>query len=89
VSCKSCALACPFGTIYMELLPFYSMSYDSSCRACLSADGAPLCAGSCPEGALEYRAVSPDEEDIRIVDDCLAVRLSARSRAWSKEETAA
>ena len=41
VSCKSCSLACPFGTIYMELLPFYAMDYEaavSSVRASLARD---------------------------------------------------
>ncbi len=90
VSCKSCAIACPFGTIYMELVPFYSLSYESSCHACLASadDRAPICAASCPEGALEYREVAADEEGIHLVDDRLAARLSATARAWSKEETA-
>ena len=38
VSCKLCAQACPFGTIYPELLPFYSLSYESSCQACLETN---------------------------------------------------
>ena len=88
VSCKSCAIACPFGTIYMELVPFYSLSYESSCHACLSGDDTPACAASCPEGALEYREVGADEEGIHIVDDRLAARVSATARAWSKEEAA-
>ena len=90
VSCKSCAIACPFGTIYDELLPFYNVSYDSSCRSCLDAAGheAPICAASCPEGALEYRDVGEQDADVQIVDDCLAVRLSAAARPWSKQEAA-
>ena len=53
VSCKSCAIACPFGTIYPELLPFYSMSYESSCMHCLAGlgetpVGAGLACGSRP-----------------------------------------
>jgi Fe-S-cluster-containing hydrogenase component 2 len=36
VSCKSCAVACPFGTIYTELLPFYNVTYEQACRACLA-----------------------------------------------------
>ncbi|GAG96045.1 unnamed protein product [marine sediment metagenome] len=38
VSCKLCAQACPFGTIYPELLPFYSLSYENSCVACLDSN---------------------------------------------------
>ena len=40
VSCKLCAQACPFGTIYPDLLPFYSLSYENSCGACLPSVGA-------------------------------------------------
>ncbi len=90
VSCKSCAVACPFGTIYNELLPFYSLSYESGCRACVAATAgeAPPCAGSCPEGALEYREVDENDEDVHVVDECLAVLVSARARPWIKLETA-
>ncbi len=90
VSCKSCAIACPFGTIYMDLVPFYSMSYESSCHTCLSGDGddAPVCAASCPEGALAYREVGPEEDNVHIVDDRMAALVSPAARAWSKEETA-
>jgi len=28
VSCKSCAIACPFGVIYMEILPFLTFHCD-------------------------------------------------------------
>ncbi|MBT8060349.1 MAG: 4Fe-4S binding protein [Xanthomonadales bacterium] len=39
VSCKSCAVACPFGTIYTELLPFYNVTYEQACRAELADTG--------------------------------------------------
>ena len=59
IGCKSCAHACPFGTIYTELLP-YTLS---GCDFCLDrADAeAPLCVRTCPYGALDYRET---EEDI-------------------------
>ena len=88
VSCKSCAIACPFGTIYMELVPFYSLSYESSCQACLAETSAPPCAASCPEGALQFRAVGPDEDDVHVVDQWLAVRVGPQARAWLKQEAA-
>ncbi len=90
VSCKSCAVACPFGTIYDELLPFYSLSYESGCRACVAAAAgeAPPCVGSCPEGALEYRDVDDEDEAVHVVDECLAVQVSARARLWNRQETA-
>jgi Fe-S-cluster-containing dehydrogenase component len=97
VSCKSCAIACPFGTIYMELLPFYSVDYSSACRSCLATGSssrktepgaAPLCVDSCPEGALEYRQIGPGEEGMHIVDEFLAVRVSERAQRWNRTETA-
>ncbi len=95
VSCKSCAIACPFGTIYGQLLPFYNVSYEASCRMCLESLGAaaeedspkpapPVCVGSCKEGAIEWRAVSDDDADVYIIDEVLAVRASGRARAWDK-----
>ena len=47
VSCKSCAVACPFGTIYPELLTFY----ERQCDGCIGNDGqAPACVASCHRG---------------------------------------
>ena len=93
VSCKSCSLACPFGTIYMELLPFYSMSYEAavgSVGASLARD--PVSGNQesreqgslllCKQGALEYREVLPDENNIHIIDEFLA----ARARRWDKND---
>ena len=88
VSCKSCAVACPFGTIYPELLPFYNLDYEHSCKACLATvagghgQGAPACLAGCPEGALEYREVNPGEAGVQQIDDFLA----ARTRAWLRAE---
>lgn len=73
VSCKLCALACPFGTIYDELLPFYESP---------PLDKEPSCLASCPEGALEYRVVDPSEQEVHIIDD----QLAARARAWTRLE---
>ena len=94
VSCKSCAIACPFGTIYGQLLPFYNVSYEAGCRSCLAGldpqgETAPACAGSCKEGAIEWRTVAEGEDDVRIIDEVLAVRASDRARAWDKTGAAA
>jgi Fe-S-cluster-containing hydrogenase component 2 len=79
VSCKLCAHACPFGTIYPDMLSFYV----TPCDACLGdGDGPPSCAGTCARGALTYREVSEDEPSVHIVDDYLA----ARSARWVKRE---
>ena len=96
VSCKSCSLACPFGTIYMELLPFYSMDYNAAVGALVGAAKAaiqsspdslsesrlsPLQLAGCD--ALEYREVGPDEPGIHIIDEFLAAKV----RRWDKSDS--
>ncbi len=79
VSCKLCVHACPFGTIYPDMVPFYS----APCSACLeSRDGPPPCAGTCDRGAIEYVEVDPREPGLHVVDE----RLAARARRWTKQE---
>jgi Fe-S-cluster-containing hydrogenase component 2 len=79
VSCKCCSLACPFGTIYPDAVPFY----ETNCDLCV-ANGreTPPCVASCERGAVDYREVAAEEEDIHLVGDHLAVR----ARRWRKED---
>jgi Fe-S-cluster-containing dehydrogenase component len=80
VSCKCCSQACPFGTIYPELTPFYAVR----CDYCLNSmnKGEPPCVSSCAKKALSYREVEASEkENIVIVNDHLAVRAPH----WKKE----
>ena len=82
VSCKMCALACPFGTIYTEMLSFYQVN----CDLCLDqAEAEPLCVSSCPYGALEFRVVDPNETDVHIIDH----NLAAHANRWVKREVTA
>ena len=79
VSCKLCVHACPFGTIYPDMVPFYV----TPCNFCLGPiEVEPPCARSCSLGALAYREVDPDEPQLHIIDDHLAVR----SPKWIKRE---
>lgn len=79
VSCKLCVHACPFGTIYPDMVPFYT----TPCNFCLGPNiSEPPCARSCGRGALEYLEVDPDEPRLHIIDDYLAVR----STKWIKRE---
>lgn len=81
VSCKMCAHACPFGTIYTDMLAFYEVN----CDACLELGGVePACVATCPHGALEYRDTDPSEPDIHIIDQ----HLAARAKAWVRREAA-
>lgn len=54
--CGTCAIACPFGTIYTELIPFVSSTCDV-CKGRLANDEKPLCLTTCPCQALDYREV--------------------------------
>ena len=82
VSCKLCAHACPFGTIYTDMLPFY----ETHCDACLGHnENEPRCVATCTLGALEYRVPGVEETDIHIIDE----HLAARTRRWLKQEVSA
>ena len=79
-SCKSCNLACPFGVIFQEFIPYL----DSKCDYCLGKQGKiPLCVSKCPEHAIEVKEVQEDiAQNIYFVGDYLAVRTIK----WSKDD---
>jgi len=82
VSCKMCAHACPFGTIYTDMLAFYQLS----CDPCLAqTDTQPACVASCPQGALEFRVVDEKETDVHVVDQ----HLAALANRWVRQEVSA
>jgi Fe-S-cluster-containing dehydrogenase component len=77
VGCKSCVLACPFGTIFPEVINFVT----SKCDYCLSqlennSDYCPACTKSAPNNS--FMVVELDEEDpkknIFFAGDYLAVK---------------
>ena len=80
IGCKSCSLACPFGTIYPELLP-YALSRCDYCIERLAAGEHPLCVSTCPMGAIKYIEIEPDEpKDIHKVSDNLMVKCEVWKR---------
>jgi len=82
VSCKMCAHACPFGTIYTDMLSFYQVN----CDRCLEQGRSePGCVTGCPHGALEFRVVDPAEADVHVIDQYLA----ARADVWIRQEVTA
>jgi Fe-S-cluster-containing hydrogenase component 2 len=52
-SCKSCALACPFGTILPEIIP-YIVSRCDYCLKRLKENEMPECVKGCKLDALKY-----------------------------------
>ncbi|MDD5196946.1 MAG: 4Fe-4S dicluster domain-containing protein [Candidatus Omnitrophota bacterium] len=79
-SCKSCSVACPFGIIFQDFIPYL----DSACDYCLGRSAQlPKCVSSCPEKAIEIREVEESlEKDIYFVGEHLAVH----SCRWSRED---
>jgi Fe-S-cluster-containing dehydrogenase component len=81
VSCKCCSQACPFGTIYPELVPFYAVKCDYCIRTLDTGD--PSCVSSCAKKAIEYKEVEESEKDgIYFLNDHVAVR----ALKWVKQD---
>jgi Fe-S-cluster-containing dehydrogenase component len=82
ISCKSCSYACPYGTIYPELVPLLIHNCDF-CLDRLKDKGQPLCIKSCPYGALSLK--DPEDaldENTFLVGDNLIVH----STHWDREK---
>ncbi len=84
VGCKSCSLACPFGTLLPEIIP-YAVSVCDYCLGSLPDDNVPLCLETCPLGAIRFVAVREDVSNNRYaVDEHLVVH----ALPWKKEAAA-
>ena len=79
-SCKSCSIACPFGTIFPDFIPYLA----SRCDYCVGlTQASPDCIASCPHKAIEVKEVQEStEENIYFIGENLAVH----SLKWAKEE---
>lgn len=83
VSCKSCSFACPFGTIYPEVLP-YIISTCDYCLGRLKGDEPPLCVKTCICGALKYGEFKEEpEKHIYFAGDNLVVHSIQWVRDWN------
>ncbi|HVP58450.1 MAG TPA: 4Fe-4S dicluster domain-containing protein [bacterium] len=80
ISCKSCSLACPFGTIYPDAIP-YGLSRCDYCLGRIGPNEDPLCVRTCPLGAIRYVEIAPDEaKQLREASDNLIVKCSVWKR---------
>lgn len=78
--CGGCAIACPFGTVYTDLIPFPSSVCDR-CKGRLKADEKPLCVTTCQDGSIDYREVDLNKEsDLIEVFEDIVVRVAGGSR---------
>ncbi|MGE5351415.1 MAG: 4Fe-4S dicluster domain-containing protein [Acidobacteriota bacterium] len=85
VGCKSCVLACPFGTIFPEVINYVT----SKCDYCLkqlsnSKTYIPACVRTAPEGTITLREIESEnpKEHIYFAGEHLAVK----SQSWLKKE---
>jgi len=65
--CGTCALACPFGTIYGDLMPFASSVCDL-CKGRLGPEEKPLCVQTCGDGSIAYREIQPGDGLTEVVE---------------------
>ena len=80
IGCRSCAVACPFGTIYPQAIPFLASGCDY-CLGRLKPGEVPLCVETSPKGAIEYTEIEPDEsKNIHKVGDHLVVKCEVWKR---------
>ncbi|MBN1893147.1 4Fe-4S ferredoxin [bacterium] len=82
VSCKSCTLACPFGTLLPELVP-YAVSRCDACLGRLGENESPVCLAGCPEEAIAYGAFEADPKAYRFA---VGEHLIVHSMPWKKED---
>jgi Fe-S-cluster-containing dehydrogenase component len=71
--CGTCAIACPFGTIYTDLIPFPSSVCDRS-KGRLKPGEKPLCVQTCQDGSIDYREVNLEKEKdmVEVFEDIVA-----------------
>ena len=66
--CGTCAIACPFGTVYTDLIPFPSSVCDV-CRGRLQPGEKPLCVQTCGDGSIDYAEAGPGKDSVEIFED--------------------
>lgn len=81
IGCNSCAIACPFGTIYTELIPFFAFRCDE-CLDRTDDKKKPVCVAKCPDGTIQYGDFKEDEEK-HIYH--LSGRVYVHLTPWKKE----
>ena len=69
--CGTCAIACPFGTIYTDLIPYPSSVCDV-CAGRLEKSEKPLCVQACEDGSIDYGVVKPNGDMVEVFDGIVA-----------------
>lgn len=76
VSCKSCSIACPFGTILTDIIP-YLVSRCDLCNGRIKENEIPECVGSCKLDALKFveEGEIEEKENIYKIEDRIIVKV--------------
>jgi Fe-S-cluster-containing dehydrogenase component len=61
-------MACPFGTVYEDLIPFVSSVCDV-CKDRLADGEKPLCVQTCENESIEYKQVSVEGDLLEVFED--------------------
>lgn len=69
--CGTCAIACPFGTIYTDLIPFASNICDV-CKDRLPSGEKPLCTQTCNDGCIDYKQIKVEGDFIEVFENIVA-----------------
>jgi len=81
VGCKSCSIACPFGTLLPEVIP-YAVSVCDYCLGIVGGDKVPVCVGTCPLNAVRFEEVQEDaSKNNYVVNEHLVVH----ALPWKKQ----
>ncbi|MHC4633240.1 MAG: 4Fe-4S dicluster domain-containing protein [Planctomycetota bacterium] len=72
--CGSCAIACPFGTVYTDLIPFPSSVCDRS-KGRLKEGEKPLCVTTSEDGSIDYKEVKVEGDLVEVFED-IVVKVS-------------
>lgn len=75
ISCKSCSIACPFGTILPDIVPYLSSRCDF-CIGRLKENQSPVCVESCSCGAIKFVDENEiDDKDTYKIGNNLIVKV--------------
>jgi len=85
VGCKSCILACPFGTIFPEVINYVT----SKCDYCLNQlednpDYQPACVKTSPENAFVMKEIEKEDSAKHIF--FVGEHLAVRTPSWLNKE---
>lgn len=78
--CHSCVATCPFGTIYLDVIPFRNSQCDL-CVHILKGNEIPVCVSTCPYGALKFGEFEESAERNEVFS---GARVLAHGLPWKK-----